>query len=66
MRANILPFGCLAQQVYWSDLRADTQVHCSFIDKIQTRHSQKQLHKEESLSLVKKDADGVLGDRWCE
>ena len=40
--------------MYWSDLRADTQVHCSFIDKIQTRHSQTQLHKEESLSLVKK------------
>ena len=25
-----------------------------FIDKIQTRHSQKQFHKEESLSLVEK------------
>ena len=54
MRANILPFGCFAQQVHWSDLRADTQLHCSFFDKIQTRHSQTQLHKEESLSLVKK------------
>ena len=48
----ILSLGCLAQQVYWSDLRADTGTLC-FSDKILTNHSQTQLHKEESLFFVK-------------
>ena len=49
----ILCLGCLAQQAYWSDLRADT---CTvfFPDKVQTNHSQTQLHKEESLFFVKR------------
>ena len=42
----------LAQQVYWSDLRADTGT-LFFLDKIQTKQSQTQLHKEESLFFVK-------------
>ena len=48
----ILSLGCLAQQGYWSDLRADTGT-LFFLDKIQTKHSQTQLHKEESLFFVK-------------
>ena len=47
----ILSLGCLAQQEYWSDLRADTGT-LFFPDKIQTKHSQTQLHKEESLFFV--------------
>ena len=45
--------GCLAQQEYWSDLRADTGA-LFLPDKIQTntaKHSQ--LHKEENLFSVK-------------
>ena len=45
-------FVCLAQQEYWSDLRADTGT-LFFLGKIQTEHSQTQLHKEESLFFVK-------------
>ena len=48
----ILSLGCLAQQGFWSDLRADTGT-LFFPDKIQTKHSQTQLHKEESLFFVK-------------
>ena len=48
----ILSLGCLAQQGYWSDLRADTGT-LFFLDKIQTQHCQTQLHKEESLFFVK-------------
>ena len=48
----ILSLGCLAQQVYWSDLRADTGT-LFFPDKIQTKHSQTKLHKEESSFCVK-------------
>ena len=48
----ILSLGCLAQQGYWSDLRADTG-RLFFPDKIQTKHSQTQWHKDESLFLVK-------------
>ena len=48
----ILSLGCLAQWRHWSDLRADT-VALFFPDKIQTKHSQTQLHKEESLFFVK-------------
>ena len=47
----ILSLGRLAQQGYWSDLRADTGT-LFFPDKIQTKHSQTQLHKEESLFFV--------------
>ena len=42
----------LAQQVCWSDLRADTGT-LFFHDKIQTKRSHTQLHKEESLFFVK-------------
>ena len=47
----ILSLGCLAQQVYWSDFRADTGT-LLFPDKIQVQHSKTQLHKEESLFFV--------------
>ena len=43
--------GCLAQQGCSSDLRADTGP-LFFPDKIKTKHSQTQLHKEESLFFV--------------
>ena len=48
----ILSLGCLAQQGYWSDLHASNGT-LFFPDKIQTKHSQTQLHKEESLFFVK-------------
>ena len=48
----ILSLGCLAQQGCWSDLRAETGT-LFFPDKIQTKHSQTQLHKEDSLFFVK-------------
>ena len=48
----ILSFGRLAQQGYWSALRTDTGT-LFFPYKIQTKHSQTQLHKEESLFFVK-------------
>ena len=48
----ILSLGCLAQQGYWSDLRADTGA-LFFPDKIQTKQNQTQLHKEESWFFVK-------------
>ena len=51
MQKPILSLGCLAQQGYWSDLRADTGT-LFFPDKIWTKHNQTQLHKEESLFLV--------------
>ena len=60
-----LSLGCLAPQGYWSDLHADTDT-LFFPDMIQTQHSQTQLHKEESFFFVKKDADGTLGNSWCE
>ena len=47
-----LSFGRLAQQEYWSDLRADTGT-LFFPDKIQTQHGRTQLHTEESLFFVK-------------
>ena len=49
----ILSLGCLAQQGYWRDLRADTDT-LFFPDKIQTKHSQTQLHMEESLFFVER------------
>ena len=47
----VLSLGCLAQQECWSDLRVDT---CTlfFLDRIQTQHSQTQLHKEERMFFV--------------
>ena len=48
----ILSLGRLAQQGYWSDLRADTGT-LFFPDKTQTKRSHTQLHKEESLFFVK-------------
>ena len=48
----ILSLVCLDQQEYWSDFRADTGT-LFFLDKIQTQHSQTQLHKGESLFFVK-------------
>ena len=48
----ILSLNCFSQQGYSSDLRADTGT-LFFPDKIQTKHSQTQLHKEESLFFVK-------------
>ena len=55
----ILSLGCLAQQGYWSDLRADIGT-LFFPDKIQTKHSQTQLHKEESLFFIK----GMMVAPW--
>ena len=52
VRQPIRSLGCLAQQEYWNDLRADTGT-LFFPDKIQTKHSQTQLHKEESSFFVK-------------
>ena len=57
----ILSLGCLAHQGYWSDLRADTGT-LFFADKIQTKHSQTQLPKEEFF--VKDGCARV--DSWCE
>ena len=48
----ILSLGCLAQHGYWSDAQADTGT-LFFPDRIWTRLSQTQLHKEESLVFVK-------------
>ena len=48
----ILSLGRLAQQEYWSDLRADTGT-LFFPDKTQTRCSRTQLQKEESLFFFK-------------
>ena len=48
----ILPLGRLAQQGYWSDLRADTGT-LFFPDKTQTKRGHKHLHKEENLFFVK-------------
>ena len=48
----ILSRGRLAQQGYWSDLRADTGT-LFFSDKIQTKRSHTHLYKEESLFFVK-------------
>ena len=48
----ILSLGRIAQQVYWTDLRADTGT-LLFLDKIQTKRGHTQLQKEESLFFVK-------------
>ena len=53
MHQPILSLGRLAQQGYWSDLRADTGT-LFFPDKTQTKRSHTQLHKKESLFFVKK------------
>ena len=61
----ILTLGRLAQQEYWSDLRAYTGT-LFFPDKILTKRSHPQLHKEESLFFVKGDDGCALDDRWSE
>ena len=61
----ILTLGRLAQQEYWSDLRAHTGT-LFFPDKIQTKRGHPQLHKEESLFFVKGDDGCALDDRWSE
>ena len=48
----ILSLARLAQKGYWSDLRADTGT-LFFPDMTQTKRSDTQLHKEESLFFVK-------------
>ena len=48
----ILSLGRLAQQGYWSDLRADSGT-LFFLDKTQTKRSHTQLHKEERVFFVK-------------
>ena len=55
----ILSLGRLAQQVYWSDLRADTGT-LFLPDKTQTKRSHTQLHKEESLFFVKRTMVAAL------
>ena len=51
-RNQFCSLGCLARQEYWSDLRAD--IGTRFLpDKIQTKHSQTQLHTEENVFFVK-------------
>ena len=60
----ILSLGRLAQQVYWSDLRA--LEHCFFIDKTQTKHTHTLLHREESLFFVKGTMVAPLDDSWSE
>ena len=60
----ILSLGRLAQQGYWSDLRADTGT-LFFPDKTWTNSSHKQLHKEESLFVLCQMDDGcALDDSW--
>ena len=61
----ILSLGCLTQQGYWSDLRADTGT-LFFPDKIHTKHSQTQLHKEESLFFCQRDDGCTFVDSWSE
>ena len=61
----ILSLGCLAQQGYRSDLRADTGT-LFFPDKTQTKHSQSHLHKERELVLCQRDVNCALVDSWCE
>ena len=49
---NQFCLGRIAQQGYWSDLRADTGT-LFFPDEIQTKRGHTQLQKEESLFFVK-------------
>ena len=56
--------GRLAQQGYWSDLRADTgTLFCP--DNTQTKRSHTQLHKEEFV-LCQRDDGCALDDSWSE
>ena len=61
----ILSLGRIAQQVYWSDLRADTGT-LFFLDKIQTKRGHTQLQKEESLFFVKGMMVAPLDDNWSD
>ena len=47
---------CLVQQAYWSDLRIDAGT-LFYLDRIQTPHSQTQLHLEDRFSSSNGDAD---------
>ena len=64
VQKTILTLGCLAEQE--SDLRADTGTLFFFRNKIQTQLSQTPLHKDECFVFCPRDADGALGDSWCE
>ena len=65
VQKSILSLGRLAQQVYWSDLCADTGT-LFFPDKTQTKRCHKQLHKEESLFFCQRDGGCALDDSWSE
>ena len=60
----ILFLGCLAQQGYWSDLRADAGT-LFFLDKIQTKRSHTVAHGREFV-LCHGDDGCALDDSWSE
>ena len=64
----ILSLGCLAQQVHWSDLLADTGT-LFFPDKTQTKRSHTQLREEKRQELAKHwqcntEAQDLEGTPW--
>ena len=61
----IMSLGCLAQQEYCSDLRADIGT-LLFFDKKQTKHSQNTVAQGREFVLCHRDVDGALVDSWCE
>ena len=61
---RILSHGRLAQQVYWSDLRADTGT-LFFPDKTQTKRSHTAAQAREFV-LCPRDDGCALDDRWSE
>ena len=66
IRQPILSLGCLAQQGCWSDLRADTGT-LFFPDRTQTQQTQPNtVAQGRSFVLRQREADGTLGDGWCE
>ena len=66
VQTPILSLGCLAQQGYWSDLRADTGT-LFFPDKIQTKRSHTQyIAQGREFVLGHRDVDGALDDSWSE
>ena len=64
-KTHCLSLGCLAQQGYWSDLRADTDA-LFFPNKIQTHHSQTTLAQGREFVLCQRGCWWRLADRWCE
>ena len=60
----ILSLGCLAQQVYWSDLRADTGT-LFFLDKAQTKRSHTVAQGREFV-ICQRDDGCAFDDSWCE